>query len=53
MSQRSLLRSSGPATLPEPVYLDDDLVGLIRNNGCLRYRPDGRPIDLQLSIAFN
>ena len=38
--------------MPEPEYLDDDHVGRIRNNGCLRYRPDGRPIDLQLSIAF-
>lgn len=42
----------GPATLPEPIYLDDDRVGRIRNNGCLRCRPNGRPIDLQLSIAF-
>lgn len=47
MSQRAM-----PATLPEPIYLDDDRVGRIRNNGCLHCRPDGRPIDLQLSIAF-
>jgi transposase InsO family protein len=47
MSQRAM-----PATLPEPIYLEDDRVGRIRNNGCLRCRPTGRPIDLQLSIAF-
>jgi transposase InsO family protein len=47
MSQRAM-----PITLPEPIYLDDDRVGRIRNNGCLRCRPNGRPIDLQLSIAF-
>ena len=37
---------------PEPEYLDDDVVGRIRNNGCLRCRPDGRLVDLQLSLAF-
>jgi hypothetical protein len=37
MSPRSM-----PATLPEPIYLDDDVVGRIRNNGCLHCRPDGR-----------
>ena len=51
MSQRAM-----PATLPEPEYLDDDLVGRIRNNGCLRCRPNSRPNgpsgDLQLAIAF-
>jgi hypothetical protein len=47
MSQRAM-----PATLPEPIYLDDDHLGRIRNNSCLHCRPDGRPIDLQLSIAF-
>ena len=52
MSQRSPFRSLGPAKLPEPEYLEDDSVGRIRRNGCLRCRPNGRPIDLQLSIAF-
>jgi hypothetical protein len=47
MSRRSM-----PATLPEPSYLDDDRVGRIRKNGCLHCRPNGRPIDLQLSIVF-
>jgi hypothetical protein len=32
--------------------LNDDHVGRIRNNGCLHCRPNGRRIDLQLSIAF-
>jgi hypothetical protein len=41
-----------PASLPEPEYLDDDLVGHIRKNGCVHCRPNGSPIDLQLSIAF-
>ena len=47
MSQRSM-----PVILPEPEYLDDDQLGRIRNNGCLHCRPNGSPIDLQLSIAF-
>jgi hypothetical protein len=47
MSQRSM-----PASLSELEYLDDDLVGRIRKNGCLRCQPNNRPIDLQLSIAF-
>jgi transposase InsO family protein len=47
MSQRSM-----PATLPEPEYLDDDRVGRVRRNGCLRCRPGNRKVDLQLSIAF-
>ena len=55
-SRYQMSRRSMPATLPEPTYLDDDLVGRIRNNGCLHCRPDGRPNgpsgDLQLSIAF-
>ena len=52
MSRRSPSRSSGPATLPEPEYLDDDRVGRVRDNGCLHCRFDQRRIDLQLSIAF-
>jgi transposase InsO family protein len=52
-SSRYLMsRRSMPARLPEPEYLDDDLVGRIRKNGCLHCRPNGSPIDLQLSIAF-
>ena len=51
-SRYLMSRRAMPATLPEPIYLDDDRVGRIRNNGCLRCRPNGRPIDLQLSIAF-
>jgi hypothetical protein len=51
-SRYLMSRRSMPLTLPEPEYLDDDLVGRIRKNGCLRCRPNGRPIDLQLSIAF-
>jgi transposase InsO family protein len=51
-SRYRMSRRAMPATLPEPDYLDDDLVGRIRKNGCLRCRPNGRPIDLQLSIAF-
>jgi transposase InsO family protein len=51
-SRYQMSRRSMPATLPEPIYLDDDRVGRIRNNGRLHCRPDGRPIDLQLSIAF-
>ena len=47
MSSRSM-----PSTLPEPVYLDDDRVGRVRNNGCLSCRFERRRIDLQLSIAF-
>ena len=47
MSQRSM-----PATLPEPEYLDDDRAGRVRRNGCVRCRPGGRQVDLQLSIAF-
>ena len=45
-----------PTALPEPEYLPgsswDDLVDRIRKNGCLRCRPEGRPVDLRLSIAF-
>lgn len=51
-SRYRMSRRSMPATLPEPEYLDDDQVGRIRQNGCLRCRPDGRLRDLQLSIAF-
>lgn len=51
-SRYQMSRRSMPATLPEPSYLDDDRVGRIRKNGCLHCRPNGRPIDLQLSIVF-
>jgi len=51
-SRYRMSRRSMPATLPEPEYLDDDHVGRVRRNGCLRCRLDSRPIDLQLSIAL-
>ena len=48
MSRRAM-----PVTLPEPAHFEDDCVGRIRQNGCLRCRPDGQNrVDLQLSIAF-
>jgi len=51
-SRYRMSRRSMPATLPEPEYLDDDRVGRVRRNGCLRCRPGDRKVDLQLSIAF-
>ena len=51
-SRYRMSRRSMPTALPEPEYLDDDRVGRVRRNGCLRCRPDGRRVDLQLSIAF-
>lgn len=54
-SRHLMSRLGMPAALPGPEYLPaaprDDLVGRIRDNGCLRCRPDGRLVDLQLSIA--
>ncbi len=48
MSERSM-----PARLIEPEYLDDDVIGRVRHNGCLRCRPQGQSrVDLQLSAAF-
>lgn len=51
-SRYRMSRRSMPRVLQDPDYLDDDRVGRIRRNGCLRCRPNGRPVDLQLSIAF-
>jgi hypothetical protein len=49
MSERAM-----PATLPEPVYLDDDTIGRIRPNGCLHWRAARHAprLDLQISSAF-
>ena len=42
-----------PATLAEAAYLDGNLLGRIRHDGCLRCRPGGRhTVDLQLSETF-